>query len=151
MRLMTGAPAPWQLQSIEVNGRDVAEQPLELTENVANVLLTFTDHPASVTATVSDAADGVPVMVMLFPANRALWPELRGIPGRVMTAPTGRDGRATFSNVLPGEYLAIAMSEADAETFPDAPFVSAMAPTATSVKVTPNAAATVTLTTRRPR
>lgn len=151
MRLMTGAPAPWQLQSIEVNGRDVAEQPLELTENLANVVLTFTDHPASVTATVSGAADGAPVLVMLFPANRALWPELRAIPGRVMTVLTGRDGRATFSNVLPGDYLAIAMSEADAETFPDPALVATIAPTATSVKVTPNAAATVTLTTRRPR
>ena len=151
MRLMTGAPAPWQLQSIEVNGRDAAEQPLELTENLANVVLTFTDRPASVTATVSDATDGAPVLVMLFPANRALWPELRAIPGRAMSALTKRDGRVTFTNVLPGDYLAVAMSEVDAETFPDAPLVSTIAPTATSVKVSPNAAAMVTLTTRRPR
>ncbi len=68
-----------------------------------------------------------------------------------MSALTKRDGRVTFTNVLPGDYLAVAMSEVDAETFPDAPLVSTIAPTATSVKVSPNAAAMVTLTTRRPR
>lgn len=150
-RLMTGPPAPWQLQSVEVNGRDVAEQPLELSENLSDVLLTFTDRPASVSATVSGLDANAPVLVMLFPADRALWPELRAIPGRVLSALTGRDGKAVFSNVLPGEYVAVAMPEADAETYPDATLITAIGPTATSVKVSPNSSATVTLTVRRPR
>lgn len=151
MRLMTGPPSPWQLQSIDVNGRDVAEQPLEVAENVSNVTLTFTDRPASVTVTVSGLSDASSTRVMLFPANRALWPELRSISGRTLSALPSRDGRAVFSNVLPGDYLAVAMSEADAVAFPDATFVNTIAPMTTTLKVSPNAPAAVTLTVKRVR
>lgn len=136
---------PWVVRSIEVGGKEAAELPVDITDDVSGVVVTYTDRPTSVTATVSDApADGV-AAVVLFPADRAVWRDLRPGSTRLRSAPVSTAGNIGFARVLPGDYLAVAVSGAALVDFPDAALLNRLVPLATAVRVAPGQAMTLAL------
>lgn len=137
---------PWLLQSITVNGRDVAELPIDITEDLSGVVVTFTDRAASVVATVSIAreSDGAAGVVM-FPADRSVWRDLRPGNTRLRNVLVSTSGDALMPRVLSGEYLAVAIPASALADFPDVALLNALAPLATSVRVTAGQPATVAL------
>lgn len=136
---------PWVVRSIEVAGKEAAEFPVDITDDVSGVVVTYTDRPTSVTATVSDApADGV-AAVVLFPADRAVWRDLRPGSTRLRSAPVSTAGNIGFARVLPGDYLAVAVSGAALVDFPDAALLNRLVPLATAVRVAPGQAMTLAL------
>jgi hypothetical protein len=137
---------PWLLKSITVNGRDVAEWPIDITEDLSGVVVTFTDRAASVVATVSNAreSDGA-AGVVLFPADRSVWRDLRTGSTRLRNVVVSTSGDASMLRVLPGDYLAAAIPASALADFPDVALLNALAPLATSVRVTAGETATVAL------
>jgi hypothetical protein len=53
-----GAPGGWTLQSISVNGVDATETPIDLTQNITGVVVTFTDQISDLRGVVKGAAAG---------------------------------------------------------------------------------------------
>lgn len=139
----------WVLKSIEVAGKQAAELPIDITDDVSGVIVTYTDRPTSVAVTVSDApADGV-AAVVLFPADQAVWRDMRPGSTRMRSGLVSTTGAVSFARVLPGDYLAVAISGTALTDFPDAAFLQRLTPLATAVHVTPGQAATLALTFKR--
>jgi hypothetical protein len=141
-------PPDWTVQSVGVAGRDVTDAVLAMGErDLTDVVVVFTDRPASVRGTVS--RDGGPIdaglAVFLFPADESRWPDARVSTRTFRTVRPFADGGFTIPNVVPGEYLVAAVPDVVAGDWPDAPFLAALAPQGTRVRVDPNQAATVTL------
>lgn len=128
--------AGWILRSATANGRDVADHGLEVEpgRDGIEVAATFSNRPAEISGILQDAS-GNPTsafVLVLFPADRALWPSGTR---RVQQARPATDGRFILRNVLAGEYLLAAVTAVDPATLVDPPFLEALVPAAMPVTV----------------
>jgi hypothetical protein len=104
------APAGWFVKSAMMNGRDIADGPVDLTEDATKVIVTLTNRGARVSGTVRDR-DGRPDPgsgVVVFPADPRLWVDYTAYPRRIKDGGANRDGSFSFGDLPSGDYLIIA-------------------------------------------
>jgi uncharacterized protein (DUF2141 family) len=109
----TTAGATWRPRSATINGRDVFDTPFDVSTNdVGGIVVTFSDHPAELSGTIQDVA-GHPTpeyFVIIFPRDREYWtPQSR----RIQAKRPSSDGRFTFPNMPPGDYLLAAVTDVE--------------------------------------
>ena len=140
--------AGWTFKGAFLGDRDVSDDPLELdSTDVADVVITFTDRPASLAGTVQQAEraarDGVAVVV--FPADSKAWLDM-GANSRRMRKVAVTDSGAYDVPALPaGAYYVAAVSEAAAGDWRDPAFLEQLAPGAAHVQITDGEKATQSL------
>jgi hypothetical protein len=117
-------PSGWVLKSAMLDGRDLADVPLQIRagENIKGIVVTFTKVSGEISGRVQDAA-GQPVAgfpIVVFPSDRALW-----ISGsrRIVTAKPASDGRYRISGLAPGEYYLCALTDLDPNDLYDPAFL----------------------------
>jgi hypothetical protein len=136
----------WRIQSVVVGGRESNDVPIDLSEDTNDVRVVLTDKSATVAGTVSAANPGdADASVLLFPADRSLWPEARAMARRFRTARPGTDGTFAMSDVPPGDYLVVAVADVAVANWPDTKFVTALAPLANSLRVEPGSRSSLSL------
>lgn len=128
--------AGWILRSAAANGRDVADHGLEVEpgRDAIEVVATFSDRPAEISGILQDES-GNPTSafaLVLFPADRALWPSGTR---RVQQVRPATDGRFILRNVLPGEYLVAVVTAVDPATLVDPRFLESLVPAAMPLTV----------------
>jgi uncharacterized protein (DUF2141 family) len=131
------AAAGWMLKSAIVNGRDALDLPLDITlgRNIEGAVLTFTDRMADLSGAVLDGA-GAPngdLLIMLLPADRTYWEMPSSRRFRAPVTP-GIDGRYLFTNLPAGDYLLVALADADGLDFSDRNILEQLA--AGAIKIT---------------
>ncbi len=107
-RLFATAPAGWMLKGIYVNGRDVADVPVEFRDEltIGNVRVVFTDALTRLQLTVRYPSSDHSAVVLVFPDDPSIWHDRR-IAVRAASAEPLR------IDALPaGDYLAVAVSDA---------------------------------------
>ena len=140
--------AGWTFKGAFLGDRDVSDDPLELdSTDVPDVVITFTDRPASLAGTVQQAEraarDGVAVVV--FPADSKAWLDT-GANSRRMRKVAVTDSGAYDVPALPaGSYYVAAVSEAAAGDWRDPAFLEQLAPGAAHVQITDGEKATQSL------
>ena len=114
--LMPGLPGGtgFVLKSAMVNGRDVADLPLEIKPNgpVSDMVITLTDRITEISGRLSDGLDR-PVStfpIVVFSTSPEYW-----LPGarRVQQARPASDGRYRVTGLPPGEYYISAATDVD--------------------------------------
>jgi hypothetical protein len=115
-----------------LNGVDVSETPFELTKDVSDLILLYTDRISRVTGRVD--ADGLDTSVLLFPADGA-WADTSPAARRFRQDRAGATGEFTFDAVPPGDYYAIAVPESQATDWRDPAALDALARGATRLSV----------------
>jgi hypothetical protein len=149
---VTGLPpnSPWRLQSVTIGGRDVNDLPFDLAEDVANARVIFSDRPSAVSGRVtSSSPDEGAAAVLLFPADRALWPDARAMMRRTRMVRTGGAGEFNFADVPAGDYFIVAVPDAATAEWPDATFLAKAATAATSVRLNAGDRPSLSLTVKR--
>ena len=144
------ALAPWSVESVRIAARDVSDAAFDIIdEDIADLVITFTDQPASLGGTVrSTAAVADPdASVFLFPTDRSRWRDAAATPRVVRTVRADAMGNFLFPNLIPGEYLVIAIADAHAYDWPDQTLLARMAAAATTVRVMPRQRTSVALST----
>ena len=126
----------WWLRSFVIDGRDMLDFPLEIGRNgdVSGAVATFTDRRTELSGTLQGAPN-VPAsdyVVVVFAADRTFW-----TPGsrRVRLTPPGLDGRFTFRDLPPGDYLLAAVADVEAADLADVSFLERVIPAALKVRV----------------
>jgi hypothetical protein len=104
----------WNLKSVEINGRDVTDTPIEIRSNqkITNVVLTFTDKTSEIDGMLTDA-QGQPVTeytVLAFSTNSAHW---RQQSRQIATARPDQTGMFKIRNLPAGEYYVIAIDPSE--------------------------------------
>lgn len=139
-------PAPWTLQSISVGGRDVTDATFDLGESdIVDVVITYTDRPATLSGTVAMGSDNNDPGVFLFPSTPSRWRDARLSTRSFLAARPTKAGAFSFATVPPGDYFIVAVPDESAGTWPDEEFLARLAAIATPVRIAPNQAATVAL------
>jgi uncharacterized protein (DUF2141 family) len=133
-----GAPTGWFLKGAFLGDRDLSDSPLELeSADVSDVVLSFTDRPASISGTVElssqIARDGVAVIV--FPADSKAWLESGINPRRLRRVATSDSGTYQVQSLPAGVYYVAAVREAAASDWLDPKFLESLATGAAHVQI----------------
>jgi hypothetical protein len=144
----SGAPTGWTLKGAFLGERDLSDVPLDLdSTDVADVVLTFTDRPASLSGTVQmterAARDGVAVIV--FPADSKAWMDTGVNPRRMRKVATTDTGAYNVTPLPAGAYFVAAVSETFAGDWQDPAFLEQLATSAAHVQIDDGEKATQSL------
>jgi hypothetical protein len=147
-RIQAVGPTPWLLKGIYVDGRDVADHPLEFGEETvtSDVRVVFTSIGSPLTVTLEQPLPESIVTVFVFPEDSSLW----YAGSRRMVALTAIRGRVVFDALPPGEYLAAAIVgiSPDALKAGDARLLEQLRPLAQNVQLVERTPASVRLRVR---
>jgi hypothetical protein len=144
----SSAPTGWTLKGAFLGERDLSDVALDLeSTDVADVVLTFTDRPASLSGTVQmterAARDGVAVIV--FPADSKAWMETGVNPRRMRKVATSDTGAYNVTPLPAGAYYVAALSETVAGDWQDPAFLEQLAASAAHVQIDNGEKATMSL------
>jgi hypothetical protein len=109
--IRAGGPPGWVFKSATYQGRDISDTPIDLTADMDNVIITFTDDPltirGSVRADAGKTTEGS--FVLLFPLNPAGWVDYGRGNRRVASSAVNAKGEFLLFLPPPGEYCLIAV------------------------------------------
>ncbi len=151
---MTGSPPGWMFKSATLNGRDVADTPIDMTSSDAlGVVVTFSDQWSGLSGAVQGTA-GAPdpdALVIVFPTDPSTWNSSGFNPRRIKSVRSSEYGQYTFSILPPGDYLVVAVPDQQAGDWRDFRFLQAVAPLARHVTILDGERKTQDLRTREVR
>jgi hypothetical protein len=131
---VSGSPAGWMFKSAMLNGVDVSSTPFELTRDISDVVVTFTDRWSGLGGAVQgNGADGA--IVAVFPVEAQAWTDYGSNPRRLRSAPTNARGQFGLSSLPPGDYFVIAIPEEYSEDWRDPKMLEVLARLATQVTI----------------
>jgi protocatechuate 3,4-dioxygenase beta subunit len=145
------AVSSWMFKSAMLNGRDLADDPLEIgSEDIDGIVITFTDRPTSLEGTVTDLR-GQPdksAEVVVFPADSQGWRQGMLNNRRVRAARASLTGKFTFNSLPAGDYYAVAITGGASGEIQDPKFLETLIASATRVTVADGAKARQDLTSK---
>jgi hypothetical protein len=104
----------WNLKSVEINGRDVTDTPIDIRsgQKITNVVLTFTDRVNEINGSVTDT-QGTPLTeytVLAFSTNTSVW---RAQSRQIATARPDQTGMFKIRNLPAGEYYVVTVDPSE--------------------------------------
>jgi hypothetical protein len=144
------SPSGWMFKAAMLNGVDVSETPFELTRDVADLVLTFTDRWSGVGGVVQGTgSDGAAVFV--FPTEAQKWTSGGASPRRLRATRANARGQFGLSSLPPGDYYVVAVQEEPAGDWRDPATLEALARVATQVAIAEGEHKTIDLRVREVR
>jgi len=117
----------WWLRSAIIDGKDILDEPYTLDPSapVPTVVLTLTDRQSSLSGVFQDAAGRATsaVTVLVFPTNPAWWGEASR---RVRVQRPGSDGKYSFVDLPPGDYVLAAVTDMEPDAWRDPDFLRSL-------------------------
>jgi hypothetical protein len=119
------------VKSVRWGDKDYTDAPLEVSggRNITGVTVTVTDRLTTLEGTIRDRA-GQPAMnsgVVIFPADRTLWRSFGNQPTRIRYVAGSTSGVYLVRGLPAGEYLIVAIDDADASRWQDPAFFESAA------------------------
>ena len=130
----------WFVQSVTAGGKDITDRVIDLQSDLTSIVVTMTDQPTKVFGVVRDA-QGVAsptAVVLVFPADRALWSGYGASPRNLKSALTNTTGTYAFDHVPAGEYEVVAIDASEVDDWQDPGRLGTLANDATRLTITPD-------------
>jgi hypothetical protein len=126
--LMPVMPGGFVLKSAMLNGKDIADDPIEVRQGseIKDLVVTFTDKLSQISGTLQDAS-GKPVVgypIVVFSTNRASW---TFGSRRIAQAHPANDGTYKIQGLPAGEYYVCALTDLDPNDLYDPVFLDQLA------------------------
>jgi hypothetical protein len=131
------SPTGWMFKSAVHAGRDIADTPFDLNEDISGVVITFTDRWTGVQGAVrtSRGAADPDATVVVFPTDSDAWTAYGMSPRRVKSARVTPAGTYVVNSVPPGEYFVAALNEEQSADWQDPKILEALSRVAERVIV----------------
>ena len=146
-------PEGWHFKDATYQGRDVSSRALEISADLDNVVVTFTDQARTITGSVQvePGASAEDATVFLFPSDSTMWVDY-GRSSRLM-ASTRVPASAQFSLRLPppGDYFIVAIPEDSVDQWQNPEVLSKLAALGDRIRVSADTAPVQTLQLKRIR
>jgi hypothetical protein len=147
---VTNSPSGWLFKAALLDGVDVSLTPFELSRDVADLALVFTDRWSGIGGAVQGAhADRA--VVVLFPTDSRAWIDAGANPRRLRSARVDAQGRFAVRSLPPGDYYAVAIPDEQSEDWRDPSMLDALARMATQLTIMEGEHKTVDLPLREVR
>ena len=130
-------PIGWFFKGAMLQGRDVADVPLELeSKDVLGIVITFTDRPSSISGTVRGADGPDPTAIVLaYPVDSNAWSSSGALSRRMRTARASKDGTYSLAALAPGEYYVVAVQEDLVDEWQDPALLQALTRVARQIRL----------------
>lgn len=138
-------PAGWIIQSVQLNGAAVTDEPLRLTPgSTSEIGIVVTNRTAALSGVVTDRRGRAiaRALVMLFPDERSKWNSERW----VHTAYARSDGSYALEHVPPGDYRVVAVDSLPPEIWRSTEALELLRSASVSVRLSTAANENKTLT-----
>jgi hypothetical protein len=147
---LRGSVPGWTFDNATRGGVDLSDVPFELSADLDDVVIRFTDRPSLLRGTVRTAAGeaDASAQVLVFPAAAAS-AERTDSTRRLRATRVGADGTYGISGLPAGDYLVVAVPDETAADFPSAALLKTLLPRAMRVTIPANGTVTRDLSTRR--
>src|SRR5471030_1751540 len=116
---------------------NVADEPLDLSEDATDLVVTFADTSSSISGTIVDAA-GAPTTtsdVIIFPADSDTWQQNLFAPRRVRITASTKSGTYTVDAIPAGDYFIAAVDSGQTANWMNAVFLEKLRRLATRVSI----------------
>jgi hypothetical protein len=112
------SPEGWMFKAAMLAGVDVSQMAFDLTRDVTDLTLLFTDRWSGISGAVQGprADEGV---VLLFPADSQAWVNSGPNPRRIRSTRVDAQGAFSFTAVPPGDYFIVAIPDAQSAGWRD--------------------------------
>jgi len=131
---VTNSPSGWMFKSAMLGGVDVSETPFELSRDVSDLAIVFTDRWTGLNGSVGGpGADGATVLA--FPADASKWTGDGLAPRRFKAARTNQRGEFGISSLPPGDYYVVAVPEEQTDGWRDPATLDALSRLATPITI----------------
>jgi hypothetical protein len=134
--LRLSRPGGSLVEAITVDGQDITNRPLDLTEgqDVSNVQVTLTDQVPTLSGTVRTLDPTTKgTAVVAFPVEPEQWTNYGLTPVRIRSSSTTGQGAFHLTSLPAGEYYVLAVPASDADGWQDPAFLKQAARVATRV------------------
>lgn len=129
------SPSGWMFKSATLEGRDVADTPLNVTADAPNLVITFTDRWSGLRGHVQADQNGAGgSTVVVFPTDSTMWESSGRAPRRLRSARVGPSGEYAF-NLPPGDYYVLALPDRQAGDWQDVDFLAEASRVAITVRI----------------
>ena len=128
------SPPGWMFKAAMLNGVDVSETPFELTRDVDDLVLSFTDRWSGVGGTVQGAGSAG-AAVYVFPTEAQKWTTGGWNPRRLRNTRANAKGQFGLSSLPPGDYYVVAVQEEPQGDWRDPASLDALARIATQITI----------------
>jgi hypothetical protein len=132
---LPGSPR-WMLASATLQGRDIADDVLDLRagEHISNLLLTFSNRSAGIRGRLVDAAGQAVTRytIVVFTVNRAWW---RPYARRIRSTIPATDGWFEIAGLPAGDYAVAAVDDLEPSDLGDSSFLSRLLAAALQVSL----------------
>jgi hypothetical protein len=127
----------WTFKSATVAGREVGHVPIDITTDLENVVITFTDKKGEITGTVRDPSNPTDVnaTILLFPEDPAGWVDYGRASARVTSVSAAANGQFKLGMPPDGAYCLIAIRDEDAENWRNPEVLAKLARSAERIQV----------------
>jgi uncharacterized protein (DUF2141 family) len=134
---MFATPAGWYLKSMTRGGADVIDVPFELSDDLSDFIVTYTDKPTTIRGTVRTTAGAADPesLIIVFPVVAQRWTDAGRTPIRMRSTRTAATGVFTVTGLPPGDYLVAAVADASASTWQTPAFLEALSRVATRIRL----------------
>ena len=123
----SGKGPGWWLRSATIDGKDILDDPYTLDPStpVPTVVLTLTDRHSSLSGAFQDATGRATsaITVLVFPTNPAWW---GATSRRVRVQRPGSDGKYSFVDLPPGDYVLAAVTDMEPDAWRDPDFLRSL-------------------------
>jgi hypothetical protein len=131
-----GQNSTWYLKSATLNGQDVMSTPFDLTTDMKDVVITYTDQETRLSGTVAaDDPKQAPFAVLLFPIDANAWVDYgRGNP-RVQQVMAEANGSFSLHAPPAGTYALIAIPDDQSADWQNPAVLARLLPLADQIEV----------------
>ena len=139
--LRATVPHGWSLENAMVGRQDITEVPLDLTGDLAGIVVTLTDRRTEILGVVRTAQgqEESDAAVLVFSTDRRFWTDAGPgpYPRRIRTVQATHRGSYSVAGLPPGEYFIAAVPSEDVPFMGlyDADLLGRLAPDATRVRL----------------
>jgi hypothetical protein len=130
-----GSPA-WHLKSVTTGGRDVTDRAIEISKDLSDVVLTFTDQATELRGRVTNSSGpDAGAAVLIYPGGGFPLTDLSWNNGsrRFQLIRTDKTGAYTSNRLPPGDYLVAAIPEEASANWINSEFLAQLSGIATAV------------------
>lgn len=127
-------PQGWMLKAAMLNGVEVSETPFDLTKDVDDLTLVFTDRVTSLGGRLEDPFGAAPA-ILVFTADGGTWADAGAGSRRFRTMRGNARGEFLFRALPPGDYYVVAVPDEQTADWRDPAVLEALARVATRVTI----------------